>query len=476
MIDFFYKNYPEQFRRKSQRLSEELRYILDNENIHIEFTNDEHISLKYKQILGDKLYKDLNGIYYSIRKNNLNNHFILKNYLPENKIGPKSGILFADFFCGAGGMSLGFKDAGFTPAFANDIYSEGLETYYFNHDLSSDRILNCDIKKIVKNYSSIKGLFENIKIVIGGPPCQGFSMANRHNFEYDETTDSKIYKEDERNILYKYLVELIILIQPDFFLIENVKGMSKIEDRIMREISDKSTSDYYFISMLLNAKNYGVPQNRLRYFILGGKDNNFLEKVRIRIKEKELSSEKFVLEDALYGLPVIKSNPYKMKTEFENDETGYTIVHKDTPENQFLKEINKNLFIPYIFNHKARYNNENDIDIFRLLPIGGNSIDKSISNLNNYKNRDHIFKDKYYKLKPDEICKTVTSHMRNDCHMYIHPFQPRGLSPREAARVQTFPDYYLFRGSLNNWYKQIGNAVPVKLASVIAEELFKFYK
>ena len=139
-------------------------------------------------------------------------------------------------------------------------------------------------------------------------------------------------------------------------------------------------------------------------------------------------------------------------------------------------QINKGKEISYLLNHKSRYNNENDLQIFRLLPEGENSLHPSIQELNNYRNRDRIFKDKYYKLKRDEVSKTITSHMKYDCHMYIHPEQARGLSPREAARLQTFPDEYVFRGSLNDWYQQIGNAVPVKLAEIIAKELMKFYK
>ena len=140
-------------------------------------------------------------------------------------------------------------------------------------------------------------------------------------------------------------------------------------------------------------------------------------------------------------------------------------------ENKFLKDINKNREINYLWNHKSRYNNENDLEIFRRLPEGENSLHESIQDILIYKNRKDIFKDKYYKLKRNEVSKTITSHMKYDCHMYIHPEQARGLSPREAARIQTFPDDYVFRGSLNSWYKQIGNAVPVKLAVIIAKEI-----
>ncbi len=91
-----------------------------------------------------------------------------------------------------------------------------------------------------------------------------------------------------------------------------------------------------------------------------------------------------------------------------------------------------------------------------------------------YKSRNHIFKDKYYKLNENEVCKTITSHMKFDCNMYIHPTEPRGLTPREAARIQTFPDDYIFYGSQNGWYAQIGNAVPVKLAEIIGKHIIKY--
>lgn len=90
-----------------------------------------------------------------------------------------------------------------------------------------------------------------------------------------------------------------------------------------------------------------------------------------------------------------------------------------------------------------------------------------------YKSRSHIFKDKYYKLHPDKPSKTITSHMKFDCNMYIHPFEARGITPREAARIQSFPDNYVFEGSYSKWYAQIGNAVPPILGEIIARSIMK---
>jgi DNA (cytosine-5)-methyltransferase 1 len=187
-------------------------------------------------------------------------------------------------------------------------------------------------------------------------------------------------------------------------------------------------------------------------------------------------TSKYKVVDALFGLPEIGTNPYKLKPNYESDIHGYAIQKLKLKQNRYLKEINGGREINYLFNHKSRYNNENDLEIFRTLPEGENSLHPSVQKLSNYNNRNHIFKDKYYKLRSDEVSKTITSHMKYDCHMYIHPTQGRGLSPREAARIQSFPDDYVFRGTLNDWYKQIGNAVPVKLAEMIAKELKKNYE
>ena len=155
---------------------------------------------------------------------------------------------------------------------------------------------------------------------------------------------------------------------------------------------------------------------------------------------------------------------------------SFTECDFDYIHNEFYKFINGNRDIKKLYNHKNRYNNERDIEIYRRLPQGANSLHESIADIMPYKRRNDIFKDKYFKLDETQICKTITSHMRFDCNMYIHPWDARGLSPREAARIQTFPDDYVITGSQNMWYAQVGNAVPVKLAKAIGEGIIKFLR
>jgi len=139
-----------------------------------------------------------------------------------------------------------------------------------------------------------------------------------------------------------------------------------------------------------------------------------------------------------------------------------------------VKYINQGKTYPAVLNHKARYNNDRDIEIFRRLEPGDKSTDPKIADIMPYSRRNDIFKDKYFKLEPDKVCKTITAHMKFDCNMYIHPFEARGLTPREAARVQSYPDDYFFRGAYTKTYMQIGNSVPPLLGRAIAMVLKEY--
>ena len=132
--------------------------------------------------------------------------------------------------------------------------------------------------------------------------------------------------------------------------------------------------------------------------------------------------------------------------------------------------------VTVVSNHKARYNNDRDIEIFGRMNQGDRSDDPKIADIMPYVRRNGIFKDKYFKLESDKVCKTITAHMKFDCNMYIHPTQARGLTPREAARVQSYPDDYFFRGAYTKTYMQIGNSVPPLLGRAIAQVIKKYMR
>lgn len=464
MLDFYYKYCKARFAVKAKELSKELRTILSFESTPVLITAEPVINEEYRKILGEELFSELNNLYYTIEKTQKEDQFISK-YLDANKTQPDSDFLFADFFCGAGGLSTGIIQAGFAPVFVNDHNVSALETYYFNHNLPADHFFAGDIEKLLSGINDYRYLFKNIKLVAGGPPCQGFSMANRQPL-----------KDDPRNTLYRFFLDMISEIQPDWFVMENVRGMRNKEKEIEHDIHKITHVEYEFVPFVLNAKDFAVPQNRERYFLIGNRIGVSSLEIEMKLNSFRNGTEKYLLKDALFGLPEIETNPHINSSHLDSEVHGYTMRKFPIEENRFLSMINSDRHTDYLLNHKSRYNNENDIEIFNRLKPGEDSTATSIQDILKYKNREDIFKDKYKKLRDDEVCKTITSHMRFDCHMYIHPFQARGLSPREAARVQTFPDDYFFRGTLNDWYYQIGNAVPVRLAYVIAKTIKSFYQ
>lgn len=370
---------------------------------------------------------------------------------------------FVDLFAGCGGLSLGLQQAGFTPWFVNEIVEQFCNTYKYNHELSDDHYFVGDIADLNQHLDEYKNLLSDITLVCGGPPCQGFSMANRQRI-----------LDDPRNSLYEQYLIFLQNVRPKFFIMENVKGMMNKIEEIKENFKEYLGEEYQFDYALVKAQDYGVPQNRERFIMIGNRVNIFPKLIFEEIYKHK--RKPFVLKDALDGLPHLVAKKEKGSKGIECAESGFTECDFTYIHNDFYKFINGEKDIKKLYNHKNRYNNERDIEIYRRLPQGANSLHESIADIMPYKRRNGIFKDKYFKLDETQICKTITSHMRFDCNMYIHPWDARGLSPREAARIQTFPDDYVITGSQNMWYAQVGNAVPVKLAKAIGDGIMKFIK
>lgn len=366
-----------------------------------------------------------------------------------------------DLFAGCGGLSLGLEQAGFTPWFVNEIVVQFANTYKFNHQLTDEHYFIGDIADLNKRIDEYKEMFSDITLVCGGPPCQGFSMANRQRI-----------LDDPRNGLYKQFLIFLSKVRPKFFIMENVKGMMNKKEEIIQNFREFLGDDYLYDYAVLKAQDFGVPQNRERFIMIGNRMGVSPKAIFDEINKHKRSA--FVLRDALYGLPHLEAKINKGQGGIEDVRSGLTERDFDYPITDFYRFINGERVITKLYNHKNRYNNERDIEIFRRLPQGANSLHESIADIMPYKRRNGIFKDKYFKLDEGQICKTITSHMKFDCNMYIHPWEARGLSPREAARIQTFPDDYVITGSQNMWYAQVGNAVPVKLAKAIGDGIMKF--
>lgn len=387
----------------------------------------------------------------------------------ENYLNDKLSPTLVDFFCGAGGMSLGFSQNGYKVLLANDIESVCTETYSFNHcEIPKNRIVTGDIKEIVDNVDNF--INQEVDVIIGGPPCQGFSMANRQRII-----------DDPRNILYKYYVKGVEKLKPKFFVMENVKGMLSVAEQVKEDFHNLQEEDYDVSYHLFNARDFSVPQNRERLIYIGIRTdiskqiNKNAKDIIYEIENEIKNMKKYVLEDAIGDLRELEALTIKNATELDTEESGRKIEANrvDVPT-EYVNLINQNKINKIIYNHKARYNNNRDIEIFGRMIPGDKSDSERIADIMPYKSRNNVFKDKYYKLKPNDICKTITAHMKFDCNMYIHPYQARGLTPREAARVQSYPDDYLFLGSYTKTYMQVGNSVPPLMSRLIAKIIKKY--
>ncbi len=376
----------------------------------------------------------------------------------------KSRHTLVDLFAGCGGLSLGLEHAGFETVFFNEIVPNYAATYIANRELSEENYYVGDINNLIENVNDYSSVLLNsespVSLVSGGPPCQGFSMANRQRII-----------DDPRNQLYKAFLRFLSIIRPKFFVMENVRGMSNKIGEIYEDFENYLGEDYHYDYRLYQLQDFGIPQNRERFFLIGNRLGVDPSKVFSQIETYK--REPFVLRDVLKGLPKLQTKKVKYQN-VESLESGFTEVEFDYLKNDFYHYINGDREIRKLYNHKNRYNNPRDVEIFSRLPQGADSLHESIEDIMPYKNRRNIFKDKYFKLDERKICKTITAHMQFDCNMYIHPWEARGLSPREAARVQTFPDDYVFMGPQNSWYAQIGNAVPVKFAEIVGFSIAEF--
>lgn len=399
--------------------------------------------------------------------------WVIKSAHPLSKFSPyyreylqreskESSLKAIDLFCGAGGLSFGFIQNGFEISLANDIDEACIKTYIHNHpSVPKENIVLGDIDDVIDDIEKYSR-FKDIDVIIGGPPCQGFSIANQQRI-----------KDDPRNILYKYFIQAVNMFRPKAFVMENVKGMSRVAKQVNEDFKEIG---YFVESHVLNAKDFSVPQNRERLIFIGTRDEQGSHKIFQDIFKHKNEYTNFYLKDALYNMPKLKASRIKNSTNSYDESGGLVMENNCKSTNNYLDLINGNINSSVILNGKARYNNDRDIEIYSLLNQGDDSTDSKIAHIMPYKSRGHIFKDKYYKLKENDVCKTITAHMRFDCNMYIHPTEARGLTPREAARVQSYPDDYFFLGPYTKTYMQIGNSVPPLLGRAISKSIIKYIK
>ncbi len=384
-----------------------------------------------------------------------------------------------DLFAGAGGLSTGFHRAGFHIVAAADMDEVALKTYRLNHpDVPDDQVLAVDIRQL-KAVTLRRFLRRRrLDVLVGAPPCQGFSMAG---FRSKVALTGYRVDEDERNYLFEYLVGLALELKPRLFLMENVPGMefARRENLSFLEAARallEKKGKYRTTVWRLNAAAFGVPQERNRCFLVAALDHPLPppppeEYQNVRRPDYDVDAlPPISLREAVFDLPPINAG-----TGYGVDRWSRTIPATDARNRRYLTKFRLLSDSPLIFNHASRYNNERDLELYALLRPGEDSVHAverhGRADLMRY--RKDVFDDKYARLRGERPSKTIVAHLAKDGNGYIHPEQVRSITPREAARLQSFDDSYAFCGSPSDQWVQIGNAVPPVLGEAIARSFMQ---
>lgn len=367
--------------------------------------------------------------------------------------GKTNKLKIIDLFAGVGGISIGFQKAGFEVVVANEYKSDIANTYIKNHPAT--RMIVEDITKI-KSSDLVKKA-ERIDVIVGGPPCQGFSMAGRR------IRNDGAFLNDPRNELFKEFLRIVGDIKPKVFVMENVAAMlnmhgGTVKNEIIRLF--KKIGYETEVRVLLAAE-YGVPQLRKRAVFIGnriGVDPGMFFPEKTHGKNKPYLS----VWDAISDLPVIKAGT----GEFETD---YTINAKLT---DYQKERRGKS--TKVYNHQATNHDARIIELLKTIKPGQGRV-----HIPKELQTKSVHSGAFGRLEKDKPAYTITTRFDTPSVGRItHPVSHRALTPREAARIQSFDDNFVFYGSKGSIGIQIGNAVPPLLAKAIAlkiKEVFKKY-
>ena len=353
-------------------------------------------------------------------------------------------LTFIDLFSGCGGLSKGFEDAGFRGLLGVDSWQDAVNTY--NHNFTSHKAIIGDIGNLDPTKVSEKYNLKDVDVIIGGPPCQGFSLAGKRLVT------------DERNELYKSFVRFVKVLQPKAFVMENVPGLVRLFKGMVLEsvINDFTEAGYDVKYQILSSDDYGVPQTRRRVFFVG--IHRDLENINFAypVGDYNLPGQPSITtEEAISDLDFIKDDIVL------KEESKYQKKPKSDYQRLMRENSNK------LFNHVVTLHQEKTKEIIALVPDGGN-----------YKDLPDELKDTrkvniaWTRMNSQRPSFTIDTGHRHHFHYQAN----RVPTVRESARIQSFPDDFKFLGSKTSQAKQVGNAVPPLMAKAIAEKLQKVLK
>lgn len=354
-----------------------------------------------------------------------------------------------DLFSGAGGLSLGFEDAGFKIVYILEKDRYAAETYSRNRNSGTmvdvADILNIEPDDILSKLGLDRG---DLDIVLGGPPCQGFSIANMRTRNEDNPMNQLVFK----------FWDFVVGLRPKWFVMENVAGLEKFGDgRLKEELLELFEEGGYSVnSVVLDASCFGIPQVRRRIFFVGNRINKSLDFLHDLVKDKTLPC--LTVREAIDDLPVLPNGN-------SVDHLPYAKNGESITEYQRIMRLGNS---DGVLNNLVSMSSPLAVERYKYIEQGENwrAVDlKRPELLYNYKDLSKCHHWIYLRLCWDKPSVVISNYRKN---MLIHPEQDRGLSVREAARLQSFPDTYVFYGPLGYQQQQVANAVPPRQAGRIA--------
>lgn len=346
-----------------------------------------------------------------------------------------------DLFSGAGGMSLGAEMAGLKTKLAVDFDASAFATYAHNHP--DTFVLQAD----VQNLLDISVPFASKDIVVyGGPPCQGFSTSNQRTRS----------AENDKNWLYRSFINFVRKIRPGWVIFENVRGILETEGGMFAEQveADIRALGYDTKKGLLNAAEFGVPQVRSRFFLIA----------RLGADAPELPAPR--------GVPIVTvDEAFADLPELTNGASVSILPYKTVATSAYARLMRGNASESE--NNLVSRNSDYVVSRYPYIPQGGNWADIPEELMTNYQDRSRCHTGIYRRLRSDAPSVVIGNFRKN---MLIHPSEHRGLSVREAARLQSFPDCFVFKGSIGLQQQQVGNAVPPLLAKTIFETVIEAHR
>jgi DNA (cytosine-5)-methyltransferase 1 len=401
----------------------------------------------------------------------------------------KAGLLtFIDLFCGCGGFTLGMLRAGFRCLAAIDFNPQAVATLKANlvdrrrpgfeppaHALERDltRFVPAELATLLGS--------ERVDVIVGGPPCQGFSTARQRDGSNHGT---ERFKEDDRRHLYRRFLDHVEFFQPQVFVIENVLGLrTAVGGRYFTAVQHearilgrgKGLPGYRVHAQIEDATELGVPQKRRRQLIIGVR-NDLPGYFPSKLRPAPRSLAGLMLGDAIMDLPALAAGAGCYETDYDfYRRRDFLSGQREALRRCYLFEVLEAQNARSLTNHVARPHSDRDLRDFARLPEGKSSAEMMRVGVEfEFPYDKSTFKDRYTRQHRYRSCSTIVAHLSKDGLMFIHPTQNRSLTPREAARVQSFPDWFVFPEARTHAFRLIGNAVPPLIAEGVGLELRTF--